>query len=220
MLLAWTALAVGLPAEAKRPPPPRPAAPAPAAPTSGGTSPAPVVARWVDAPGPDQLPAGGAVAGAMDGRRIEITRVAFGVHVPAPGDRERKRTVVLYLEQVWGGTGPGSGAVQVWLDLPADLKPGTYASGGPVHPVFAQLGADPTGADVRSWPSAEVSWVLEVTAWDVTEPTGSLRAGEDLPIGTATGRIAVYLRDGWGGATAGHFAGAFVRAPVLLGLSG
>lgn len=164
---------------------------------------------WADAPPDDWLPKDGPVRGRIGAvAGIELPRVALTFHVAPLDSTELTTTATLKLEQVFfGGTPIQTGGNQVWLDLPPALAVGTFRSEAPARPPFAQRATAPDGADAVNWQSAEVVWVLELTTWDVKVPEAP--PAEDAVIGTASGRVAVMLRDGWGGAETGFVAGTF-----------
>lgn len=201
-------------ADAKKPKPPKgedapPPAPV-AAPLRGPD------AIWVQTPGAQDLPPDGPVQGLMGGQVVEMPKVALRFHIPPKGGpKEHVTTTTLYLEQRFDGTGPSMGANQVWVDLPTTLGLGVTASPEPVRPVFAQLSTAPDGSDARNWNTAEITWVVEITDWQVTLPAEG--PAEETPCGTASGRVAVFLRDSWGGTETGQIGGSFAALAVRCG---
>jgi hypothetical protein len=200
-------------ADAKKPKPPKGEdvpAPAPIA------MPAPVrppAASWVQTPGAQDLPPAGPVQGVMGGQAVVMPKVALSFHIPPKGGpKELVTTATLYLEQSFEGTGPSMGANQVWVNLPVTLGLGVTASPEPVTPPFAQLSNATDGSDARNWNTAEITWVVEITDWQVTLPAEG--PAEETPCGTASGRVAVFLRDGWGGTGTGQIGGSFAALPV------
>ena len=139
--------------------------------------------------------------------------IRLSIGVPARGaDPTLPRIATLYLEQTWGAPGPGGGANQIWLDVPPALSTGLFRSEGPTQPALAQLAGAPDGADARNWQTGEATWALEITRWDVKIPDAAPDARADC--GLASGRVAVSLRDGFGGPETGQVAGTFADVPV------
>lgn len=174
---------------------------------------------WADAPLDDWLPKDGPVRGRMGATTVTMPRVALSFHVAPTDSTELTTTATMYLEQLfYDAVGDSLGGNQVWLDLPTSLSVGIFRSEAPARPPFAQLSTAPDGSDARNWQSSEAVWVLELTSWDVKVP--EVPPAEETKIGTASGRVAVMLRDSWGGTDTGFVAGTFTDIEVWAQAAG
>jgi hypothetical protein len=161
----------------------------------------------------------------MGGRVVEMPKVDLVIRV-APADAGPRgrfaaplaSTALLTLGQASGGKGPATGGNALALELPATLGPGVTASPAPLRPASATIAYLEDGADARPWPGAEATWVVEITDWEVAVPAEPPAA--EGPCGTASGRLAVFVRDTFGAGFAAQLAGTFTGLEVRCAPAG